>query len=374
MNRMETKDHTVPFFSIIIPAYNARKDYLEECIDSLLNQTFDSIEIIIIDDGSRKECADLYDIIAQRDRRIAVIHQPNKGVSAARNHGIESANAEWIMFVDADDWLDLNACEVLHDKIVKNPCDILLFDHISEYLSGNHIRRNSGLTDNTLYHMDNVKTKEMLYRRAMGAPTQGSKNLSIIYYSCDKVYSRKLLKQEKLLFPVGLPKSEDKVFILRCFEKMKRLYYIGSPFYHYRINEYSVSNKYSENVDNERRDLSRYLEVIAREMDLEIGLMTNNPSYSMIYKDYIRFVFGIISDVMFSKYYHKDYPRTNRQRNKEVREFLNSEPFKTAIRKSQYRDMGWEARIKKFMLSHGMATLFCRLKKVKNKTLRQTVG
>lgn len=149
---------------------------------------------------------------------------------------------------------------------------------------------------------------------------------------------------------------------------------MSSPLYHYRINEQSASNKYSENVDNERRNLSNYLERIAKEMDTELSLLTNNPSYSVLYKDYTRFVFGIISDALFSKYYHKDYPRTIEERNSEVRDFLNSEPFKTAINDVQYKDLGWEARIKKFMLTHGMTSLFCKMRKAKKRSMRQSLS
>ena len=370
---MENKEGFTPFFSIIIPAYNAPEVYLRECIDSLVRQSFEAIEIIIVDDGSNKECADLYDEIAQGDGRIKVIHQANKGVSAARNQGMDCAAADWIMFVDSDDWIELNACETIYETIINHPCDLLLFDHIKEY-ANSHAKQGTGLIDGTLYEMSNIKTKETFYRRAMGTPNQGSTNLSTIYYCWDKVYSRSLLQKEKLLFPIGLPKSEDKVFILQCFEKINTLYYISSPLYHYRINEQSVSNRYSENVDNERRDLSKFLERIAKEMDTELGFLTNNPSYSVLYKDYTRFVFGIISDALFSKYYHKDYPRTNEQRNSEVRNFLNSEPFKTAINDVQYSDLGWEAKIKKFMLSHGMTLLFCRIRKAKKRTIGQSLG
>ncbi len=370
---METIESKAPFFSIIIPAYNAKEVYLRECIDSLVRQTFEAIEIIIVDDGSNKECAHLYDEIAQLDGRIKVIHQSNEGVSAARNLGMDCAGADWIMFVDSDDWIELNACETIYETLINNPCDLLLFDHIKEYANF-HAKQGTGLIDGTLYEMSNINTKETFYRRAMGTPNQGSTNLSTIYYCWDKVYSRSLLQKEKILFLVGLPKSEDKVFILQCFEKINTLYYLSSPLYHYRINEQSASNKYSENVDNERRELSKYLERIAKEMDAEIGLLTNNPSYSILYEDYIRFVFGIISDVMFSKYYHKDYPRTNSQRREEVKQFLNSEPFKTAIKDSKYCDLGWEAKIKKFMLTHGMTSLFCKLRNAKKRTLRQSPG
>lgn len=92
-----------PLFSIIIPIYKVRQDYLEICIESIRNQSFQNIEIIMVDDGSPDNCGVLCDDYAKKDSRIRVIHQINQGVSVARNAGIEAAKGEWIMFVDADD-------------------------------------------------------------------------------------------------------------------------------------------------------------------------------------------------------------------------------------------------------------------------------
>ena len=182
---METIESKAPFFSIIIPAYNAQEIYLRECIDSLVRQTFEAIEIIIVDDGSNKECADLYEEIAQRDGRIKVIHQSNEGVSAARNQGMDYAGADWIMSVDSDDWIELNACETIYETLINHPCDLLLFDHMKEYANF-QAKQGTGLIDGTLYEMSNINTKETFYRRAMGTPNQGSKNLSTIYYYRNK--------------------------------------------------------------------------------------------------------------------------------------------------------------------------------------------
>ena len=354
-----------PFFSIIIPAYNVEKKYFIQCVESLIQQTFHEIEIIIVDDGSRKECAEFYDELSETDFRIKVIHQENMGVSAARNNGVWKANSEWIMFVDSDDWIELDCCEKLHNLLCANTCEIVLFNHIKEYSNGFQRKQKSGLESNTLYNTDDVKVKECFYRRAMAPPNIWNDNMSTIYYSWDKVYSREFLVKNNIQFPVGLPKSEDKVFVLRCFERMRFLLYIEDTLYHYRINEQSVSNKYSQDVDEERRLLSKYLEEIARRMDIEMATLTGNPSYNTIYHDYIRFVFGIISEVLFSKYYHKDYPGTVRQRNKEVTTFLKSEPFRSAIDSCKYSELGTEAKMKKFMLTHSMTTLFCRAKKAK---------
>ncbi|MCM1224688.1 MAG: glycosyltransferase, partial [Lachnospiraceae bacterium] len=90
--------------SIIIPIYNV-ETYLERCVNSIRNQTLRELEIILIDDGSPDACPQMCDRYAAEDERIKVIHQPNAGVSVARNRGMDAATADWIMFVDPDDWL-----------------------------------------------------------------------------------------------------------------------------------------------------------------------------------------------------------------------------------------------------------------------------
>lgn len=364
-------DVNIPFFSIIIPAYNVDEVYFTQCIESLLHQTFQDLEILIVDDGSTEECRNFYENLSNDDHRIKVIHQNNQGVSAARNNGIKNANADWIMFVDSDDWLELVCCEKLHESLITNNVDLLLFNHIKEYKSGKQLKQGIGLQQGTVFSTEDIEVKERLYRRAMGTPNIDNASLSTIYYSWDKVYSRDFLLCNEINFPVGLPKSEDKVFILRCFEKLHSFLYIDEAFYHYRINEQSVSNKYSQNVDEERRLLAKYLEPIAKRMDSEIGGLTNTPDYKKIYKDYNRFVFGIISDVLFSKYYHNDYPGSKKERNKEVAAFLESEPFRSAIYTCNYRELGTEAKVKKFMLTHGMTSLFCSIRKLKRRAAGQ---
>jgi glycosyltransferase involved in cell wall biosynthesis len=108
--------------SIIVPVYNTAY-YLPKCIKSMLNQTYHNIEIILVDDGSTDKSATICDKYAKRDKRIRVIHKKNGGVSSARNTGIENATGRYIMFVDSDDWLPLNAVESLHKAILFNDGD-----------------------------------------------------------------------------------------------------------------------------------------------------------------------------------------------------------------------------------------------------------
>lgn len=91
--------------SIIVPVYNVEK-FVEKCVKSLMNQTHKNIEIILVDDGSPNHSPEIIDRIAAEDQRVHVIHQQNRGVSAARNAGLQCASGEYVMFVDGDDWVD----------------------------------------------------------------------------------------------------------------------------------------------------------------------------------------------------------------------------------------------------------------------------
>lgn len=124
-----------PKVSVIVPVYNVEK-YLDRCVNSLVNQTLNDIEIIFVDDGSPDGCPAMCDEYARKDGRVHVIHKMNGGLSSARNDGLKHVTAEYYMFVDSDDWLDIETCKVCYEKIVALDADCLMFSYIKEF--GNH--------------------------------------------------------------------------------------------------------------------------------------------------------------------------------------------------------------------------------------------
>lgn len=120
-----------PKFTVIIPVYNVAA-YLAKCIDSVLKQEFKQYEVILIDDGSTDESGTICDKFAEQDKRIVVIHQKNKGLSAARNIGIENAKGEYILFLDSDDyWHDSSALNIIYSRLNVSNADILSFNYMS---------------------------------------------------------------------------------------------------------------------------------------------------------------------------------------------------------------------------------------------------
>ena len=118
--------------SIIVPVYQAEK-YISKCIESIVNQAYKNLEIILIDDGSTDSSGEICDRYGERDKRIVVVHTPNKGVSAARNCGLDIATGDYITFVDSDDFLDLQMYSEMIQVAEKYSCDVVMCDCIKEF-------------------------------------------------------------------------------------------------------------------------------------------------------------------------------------------------------------------------------------------------
>lgn len=167
-----------PEISVIVPVYKVEK-YLKRCVDSILGQTFENIEIILVDDGSPDNCGEMCDQYARQDERVQVIHKENGGLSSARNVGIEQAKGEYIAFIDSDDWLDADMLEILYDAVKKHNAQIaecsfrsVYNDRIEEetscsgaYIVGTNIDALEGILDwnhfkpvawNKIYHRSTI--------------------------------------------------------------------------------------------------------------------------------------------------------------------------------------------------------------------------
>ena len=121
-----------PLVSVIVPIYKVER-YLVRCLDSIVNQTYRNLEIILVEDGSPDNCGAICDDYARLDERIRVIHQENRGLSAARNAGLDIMSGEYLMFVDSDDWISLDAVQVLYDRMMADGSDMVLGGYIKTF-------------------------------------------------------------------------------------------------------------------------------------------------------------------------------------------------------------------------------------------------
>jgi glycosyltransferase involved in cell wall biosynthesis len=222
--------------SIVVPIYNVEA-YLPDCINSLINQTFEHVEIILVDDGSPDNCGKICDEYALKDGRIKVIHKENGGLVSARNAGYKSSTGNWVMYLDGDDWLDTNTCEVLAQYITKyGEIDVIFWNNVIE-LNTKTIKRKSGWKSETNKHLYtkedclNLAYHTLVYNSGISTPV------------C-KLIRKAFAENHGLLHNVRLFQGvEGLEFSLRVFALAKDALYIKEYFYHYRYNPISISKR-----------------------------------------------------------------------------------------------------------------------------------
>ena len=138
--------------SIVVPVYNVDK-YLDKCVNSIINQKYKNLEIILVDDGSTDESGKKCDLWAEKDNRIRVIHKENGGLSDARNVGIDNSKGYYISFIDSDDFIENDMIEVLLKEIKENNCDISICGYYKTYVDKDEIIDNS----KEIFVMNNIE-------------------------------------------------------------------------------------------------------------------------------------------------------------------------------------------------------------------------
>lgn len=209
--------------SIIVPIYNAEKN-LRRCLDSIKNQTFKDIEVILVNDGSKDGSGKICDEYVQKDNRFKVIHKDNNGVSAARNDGLKIANGKYIGFVDADDWLEPNMFESLYDLIIKYNADIAMCGYVIERQDGSLI---------------NCPNESKIYKMSRYEALNNLTNFK--GYLWNKLFSTELIKKNKIFFDEDVHFCEDLLFCSQAFLNSNTIVFDTKPYYHYIIHENSVT-------------------------------------------------------------------------------------------------------------------------------------
>lgn len=208
--------------SIIVPVYNAEK-FIDKCVKSLLGQTYQNIEIILVDDGSPDTCPQLCDKYAREDNRVRVIHQKNRGASGARENGLKIASGEYVSFVDPDDWLELSAIGEMAEAAENEGADIVICDW--KTFTGNE--ETGKVQTQTL---DNNKSMEQIREEFLMDLHPN--------FMCNKLYNIDLLKNIK--FPGNII-FEDLYLNAEIFCRSDKFFYIPKPFYCYRIHASSAN-------------------------------------------------------------------------------------------------------------------------------------
>lgn len=315
--------------SIIIPVYSVEK-FLPKCLDSVVGQTYNNLEIICVDDGTPDRSAAVISSYAKKDDRIRLISQKNQGLSGARNTGIKFATGKYIVFLDGDDWIDLNTIEDAVKKSEEIGADIVMWGYVREFPDRS--------AEKTIFDSDiifNEDESHNLHRRMVGLykdETSDPGNADSLSTAWGKLYSANIIKENHLEFidtkKIG---TEDALFNLYYFGFVKKAAFLNRPFNHYRKdNDISLTRSYKPQLFtrwNKLYDLMEvYIEKNSLPEDFSIAL-NNRICLSMI---------GLGLTELLNP--------NKKERIKNLRKFLNSDRYKEAYKsfELQYLPIHWK--------------------------------
>ncbi len=233
--------------SIIVPVYNTAQ-YLPQCLDSLCGQTYRNLEIILVNDGSTDHSGEIAAQYAARDPRIQVINQENMGVSKARNAGLAKADGVFVIFVDSDDWLDKQTCEIAVKYQQVTGAEVVLWPYTREY---DGVSRPVSLFPPEKQVWDRTSIGR-LFQRMVGLDgeqlRQPQQVDSLITVWC-KLYAREAIGTASFVDTKIIGTNEDALFNIQVFSGVQKAAYVSEPFYHYRkTNVNSLTHKYKNEL------------------------------------------------------------------------------------------------------------------------------
>lgn len=320
--------------SIIIPMYNA-KEYIARCLESVINQSFSDIEIIIVNDGSTDESLEICRKYAKIDERIIILNKDNNGVSVARNQGMNVATGEYVMFVDSDDWIDENMCQDLYKRISECHADICFCNNIKEYGNRSEYIDFGCLKD--VINLDEIK--EVILSLIEEKDIKIAHRRETFRGPCAKLYKRSIIIDNNITFKRELAIGEDLVFNLEYLKYCEKIVVEKKFLYHYRVNLYSTTKRYRENAWDTYRKLLVILEEYLESNFFEIEYMDRLNKLKLKY-----FIISVNNEM--SKFNKKSYV----EKISYIKSICEDEVINFALKNSSKGTRGPKNRIKLFLL------------------------
>ncbi len=253
--------------SIIVPVYKVPENYLRKCIESIQQQTMKDIEILLVDDGSPDDCGKICDEYAKKDERIVVVHKENGGVSSARNTGIDASTGKFLMFLDADDWIEEATLRFAIGEQRKLQSDLVGWNHY--YNEGKEQRRRKAIHPKSVhYECGSIKDLQI----DMVSPNHDERthqiSLGAVRGVWGKLYRNEIIKEKSIRFDNNLSIGEDACFNIDYLQEAKSADFFNTYLNHYRVSEDSANRKYREDISKVRQRLiDAYYQRFKEEID-----------------------------------------------------------------------------------------------------------
>ncbi len=268
MLNLERKDKKMPKVSVIVSVFNV-KEFLTECIRSIIHQTYKNIEVILVDDGSTDGSGEICDRFKKLDERVVVVHKENEGPSFARKVGIDLVSGEFVVFVDGDDWIDQDTIEKCLMAYSQYPTlDCVLYSYVKEYENLSvpvHVYSRS-------IHMKGKGAEYKCYRRLFGLygkELSHPEKMEILASCCMKMYPVKRAKKGVCFNITEIGSSEDALFNMYALFGVQEAVYIDRCFYHYRKRDDSITNTFRPHLQEQWKKLFQIMCDIIEEKSLD---------------------------------------------------------------------------------------------------------
>jgi len=308
--------------SVIIPIYNVEK-YLNQLLDSLVEQSLKEIEVILVDDGSPDSSGRICDSYADKDLRFHVIHKVNEGVSKARNDGLKAAKGDYVIFCDSDDWLPLNALEVLYVEAKRTDADIVIGD-VYRYEGGKEVLarfyNNAFVTEDRKF-IDQMIQADFYKTYCPLPPSSGP---AFGYGGpWNKLVKLNMLREKNIKFDSRVKGIfDDLIYTAYILANASKVAYITEPVYYYRILPVSITKTYKPNaLEINKAIFNSWQEFISK---FGKDGIFDKPYYANVVRRFME----IVPYYFFSSKNQKGFSEVLR----EMKETMHSEPYKTAIR------------------------------------------
>ena len=306
--------------SIIIPVYNTKIDDLQACLSSVTEQSVSELDILLIENGSKRECAEAVDRIAASDSRIRVFHTENKGVSVARNFGTKQALGDYIMYVDADDILESSAVEDGLIAAKKTGCDVIIGKICKTTLPLVISQNNKPNCEYIILESEDLLNEFRKHIFTKGNPL--FKTDDETQFNGEGCWSHLIKREvaEELTFPEGVAVGEDTIWALNMIDKGVKICLSDKLWYYYIQNDYSVLSKYNPAIVEQLSQPVSYL----------------NPKYlhaeASVYNAYMKWILSKIKQILFRDYFARENTLSKKEKKKRFRKMVSSSPWKEALR------------------------------------------
>lgn len=329
-----TKVSNEPLVSVIVPIYKVEK-YLDKCIETIVNQTYKNLEIILVDDGSPDNCPKMCDKWAEKDNRIVVIHKKNDGVCSARNMGLDKSKGEWISFVDADDYIEPTYIEDMQKKAIETDSKYICCGYNKVYTNNQESINNN----NTIKE---IEAKDFIISLLNVQNSYGFVHMKLIKKEVlEKIrFDEKLLVGEDALFNAQITKEIDKVVIY------------NKALYNYRVNLDSVVRRFDSNY------VKKYTDSMEKMTKYIIDNYRGEKTIEVNLANYIVYHLMLIS-------VNYCYNPQNNNKRKSLKEVCKMRIYANAIKNSNYDNLSLSRKITLFTIKHRMyffTEIICRVR------------